>query len=217
MSDTFVLIMQVLYISFCALSIFQVTKKWREDKNKMYLVIILYIMTLVFVSLIYIMAVFTEFNTSIVIGGNLTFGLALAFFTNVIQVEFLLYIRKYNKLYTLPLIATLYIAFGLLLNGSTIFFVLYSMVVGFGLSSVLIRDGKKQRNGLAMGMGIFFLIYGIGAMLRNDMLLDIFRVAGIVVLYVSSTGFFEKYVFVNEEVEKRIMGTWISKFVVKEQ
>jgi len=217
MSDTFVLIMQVLYISFCALSIFQVTKKWREDKNKMYLVIILYIMTLVFVSLIYIMAVFTEFNTSIVIGGNLTFGLALAFFTNVIQVEFLLYIRKYNKLYTLPLIATLYIAFGLLLNSSTIFFVLYSIVVGFGLSSVLIRDGKKQRNGLAMGMGIFFLIYGIGAMLRNDMLLDIFRVAGIVVLFVSSTGFFEKYVFVNEEAEKRIMGTWISKLVVKEQ
>ena len=217
MSDTFVLIMQVLYISFCALSIFQVTKKWREDKNRMYLVIILYIMTLVFVSLIYIMSVFTEFNTSIVIGGNLTFGLALAFFTNVIQVEFLLYIRKYNKLYTLPLIATLYIAFGLLLNSSTIFFVLYSIVVGFGLSSVLIRDGKKQRNGLAMGMGIFFLIYGIGAMLRNDMLLDIFRVAGIVVLFVSSTGFFEKYVFVNEEAEKRIMGTWISKLVVKEQ
>ncbi len=217
MSDTFVLIMQIIYISFCALSIFQVTKKWREDKNKMYLVIILYIMTLVFVSLIYIMSVFTEFNTSIVIGGNLTFGLALAFFTNVIQVEFLLYLRKYNKLYTLPLIATLYIAFGLLLNNSTIFFVLYSLIVGFGLSSVLIRDGKKQRNGLAMGMGIFFLIYGIGAMLRNDMLLDIFRVAGIIVLFVSSTGFFEKYVFVNEEAEKRIMGTWISKLVVKEQ
>ena len=75
------------------------------------------------------MAVFTEFNTSIVIGGNLTFGLALAFFTNVIQVEFLLYLRKYNKLYTLPLIATLYIAFGLLLNSSTIIFVLYSVVV----------------------------------------------------------------------------------------
>ena len=217
MSDTFVLIMQVLYISFCALSIFQVTKKWREDKNKMYLVIILYVLTLVFVSLIYIMAVFTEFNTSIVIGGKLTVGLALAFFTNIIQVEFVLYLRKYNKLYTLPVIATLYIAFGLLLNGSTIIFVLYSMVVGFGLSSVLIRDGKKQRNGLAMGMGIFFLIYGIGAMLRSDMLLDIFRVVGIVVLYVSSTGFFEKYVFVNEDVEKRIMGTWISKLVVKEQ
>lgn len=217
MSDTFVLIMQVLYISFCALSIFQVTKKWREDKNRMYFIINIYIVTLILVSLIYIMAVFTEFNTSIVIGGKLTVGLALAFFTNIIQVEFVLYLRKYNKLYTLPVIATLYIAFGLLLNGSTIIFVLYSMVVGFGLSSVLIRDGKKQRNGLAMGMGIFFLIYGIGAMLRSDMLLDIFRVVGIVVLYVSSTGFFEKYVFVNEDVEKRIMGTWISKLVVKEQ
>ncbi len=163
------------------------------------------------------MAVFTEFNVSIVIGGNLTIGLALAFFTNTIQVEFVLYLRKYNKLYTLPVIATLYIAFGLLLNGSTIIFVLYSMVVGFGFSSVLIRDGKKQRNGLAMGMGIFFLIYGIGAMLRSDMLLDIFRVAGVLVFFVSSTGFFEKYVFVNEDVEKRIMGTWISKLVVKEQ
>jgi len=86
MSDTFVLIMQIIYISFCALSIFQVTKKWREDKNKMYLVIILYIVTLIFVSLMYIMAIFTEFNTSIVIGGNLTVGLALAFFTNVVQV-----------------------------------------------------------------------------------------------------------------------------------
>ena len=217
MSDIFVLIMQVLYISFCALSIFQVTKKWREDKNRMYLIITLYIMTLILVSIIYIMAVFTEFNVSIVIGGNLTIGLALAFFTNTIQVEFVLYLRKYNKLYTLPVIATLYIAFGLLLNGSTIIFVLYSMVVGFGFSSVLIRDGKKQRNGLAMGMGIFFLIYGIGSMFRSEMLLDIFRVAGVLVFFVSSTGFFEKYVFVNEDVEKRIMGTWISKLVVKEQ
>jgi len=214
MSDTFVLIMQVIYISFCTLSLFQVKKKWREDKNKMYLIIILYIVLLVLVSLIYIMAIFTEFNTSIVIGGNLTVGLALAFFTNAIQVEFVLYLRKYNKFYTLPLIATLYIAFGLLLNSSTIIFVLYSMVVGFGFSSVLIRDGKKQRNGLAMGMGIFFLIYGIGAMLQNSMLLDIFRVAGVVVFFVSSTGFFEKYVFVNEEIEERIMKTWISKLVV---
>jgi prepilin signal peptidase PulO-like enzyme (type II secretory pathway) len=208
--------MQVLYISFCGLTIFQVTKKWREDKNTMYLVIILYIVLLVLISLIYIMAIFTEFHTSIVIGGNLTVGLALAFFTNTIQVEFVLYLRKYNKLYTLPLIATLYIAFGLLLNTSTILFVLYSVVVGFGFSSVLIRDGKKQRNGLAMGMGLFLLIYGIGAMLRNDLLLDIFRVAGVVVFYISSTGFFEKYVFVNEETEKRIMGTWISKLVVTE-
>lgn len=214
MSDTFVLIMQIIYISFCTLSLFQVKKKWREDKNKMYLIIILYIVLLVLVSLIYIMAIFTEFNTSIVIGGNLTVGLALAFFTNAIQVEFVLYLRKYNKFYTLPLIATLYIAFGLLLNSSTIIFVLYSMVVGFGFSSVLIRDGKKQRNGLAMGMGIFFLIYGIGAMLGNSMLLDIFRVAGVVVFFVSSTGFFEKYVFVNEEIEERIMKTWISKLVV---
>ena len=216
MSDTFVLIMQIIYISFCALSIFQVTKKWREDKNKMYLVIILYIITLILVSLLYIMAIFTEFNTSIVIGGNLTVGLALAFFSNVVQVEFVLYLRKYNKLYTLPLIATFYIAFGLLLNSSTIFFVLYAMVVGFGFSSVLIRDGKKQRNGLAMGMGIFFLIYGIGSIFRNDMFLDIFRVVGVVVFFISSTGFFEKYVFVNQEAEKRIMGTWISKLVVKE-
>jgi hypothetical protein len=217
MSDTFTFIMQILYTSFCALSIFQVTKKWREDKNKMYLVIILYVVTLILVSLIYIMAIFTEFNTSIVIGGNLTVGLTLAFFTNVVQVEFVLYLRKYNKLYTLPLIATFYIAFGLLLNSSTIFFVLYAMVIGFGFSSILIRDGKKQRNGLAMGMGIFFLIYGIGSMFRSDMLLDIFRVAGVVVFYVASTGFFEKYVFVNDEAEKRIMGTWISKLVVKEQ
>ncbi len=214
MSDTFVLLMQIIYISFCALSIFQVRKKWREDKNKMYLIIILYIVTLVLVSLIYIIAIFTEFNTSIVIGGNLTVGLALAFFNNAIQVEFVLFLRKYNKLYTLPLIATFYIAFGLFLNSSTIIFILYSLVVGFGFSSLLIRDGKKQRNGLAMGMGIFFLIYGIGAMLGNVMLLDIFRVVGVVVFFVSSTGFFEKYVFVNEEIEERIMKTWISKLVV---
>ena len=216
MSDTFVLIMQVLYISFCALSIFQVTKKWREDKNRMYLVINLYIMVLALVSLLYISTIFTDFNTSIVISGKLTIGLALAFVSNTIQVEFMLYIRKYNKFYTFPLIVTLYIAFGLMLNSTTIFFVLYSLFVGFGLSIVLIRDGKKQLNGLAMGMGIFFLIYGIGSMLRNDTLLDIFRVVGMFVFYMASTGFFEKYVFVNEAVEERIMGTWISKLVVKE-
>ena len=217
MSDTFVLIMQIIYISFCALSIFQVTKKWKEDKNRVYLVINLYILTLILVSLIYIFAIFTNFSVGIVLGGNLTVGLVIAFFTNVIQVEFVFYLRKYKKLYTLPLIATFYIAFGLFLNFTIMIFILYAIVIGFGLSSFLIRDGNKQRNGLAIGMGLFFLIYSIGSMLQNDMLLDIFRVAAIVVLYVTSTGFFEKYVFVNEEAEKRIMGTWISKLVVKEQ
>ena len=62
MSDTFVLIMQVIYISFCTLSLFQVKKKWREDKNKMYLIIILYIVLLVLVSLIYIMAICVHLN-----------------------------------------------------------------------------------------------------------------------------------------------------------
>ena len=216
MSDTFVLVMNVIYISFCALSIFQVSKKWSEDKNRMYLVIILYIMVLALVSLLYISTIFTDFNTSIVISGKLTIGLALAFVTNTIQVEFTLYLRKYNKAYTFPLIVALYIAFGLMLNSSTIFFVIYSLFIGFGLSIVLIRDGKKQLNGLAMGMGIFFLIYGIGAMLRSTTILDIFRVVGMFVFYMASTGFFEKYVFVNEEAEKRIMGTWISKLVVNE-
>jgi len=97
MSDTYVLIMQIIYISFCALSIFQVTKKWREDKNRMYAVIIFYIATLALVSVLYISTIFTDFNTSIVISGKLTVGLALAFVSNAIQAEFVLYIRKYNR------------------------------------------------------------------------------------------------------------------------
>ena len=88
--------------------------------------------------------------------------------------------------------------------------------VGFVLAYFLIRDGKRKHNGLAFGMGVLFFIWGIGQIFPVIIVTSLFRTVAIFSFFLGTRGFYEKYIFPHQEEEEKIMGTWISKLVVKE-
>ncbi|MFW9829244.1 MAG: hypothetical protein ACFFEY_16840 [Candidatus Thorarchaeota archaeon] len=103
-----------------------------------------------------------------------------------------------------------------MLVDSPIPFISYAMLVSYGSAYYLIKDGKTMRNGLAIGMGLFFLFWGMGQSIPLEVLFLYFRLIAMIFLFLGTRGFYEKYVFPDQEEEQKIMGSWIAKFVVKD-
>jgi hypothetical protein len=189
-------------------------KSYKESKNKIHFVLIIYFAALLFISLF---RVTNLFNLTL----DLTYGIRLSF-SNIfaliifnIQSIFILYLKNYKKLYSLPFIASFFIGFGLAVNDSLIALIIYATLIGIVIPFMLLRNGWKNRNGLALGLGIFFLIYGISKMIQLELLSDIIRIFGGIVITFSAAGFFEKYIFIDREQEERMKSTWISKLMEK--
>jgi len=157
-----------------------------------------------------------EFNIDVKIAGGLTIGMIMGFILFTIQLEFMFYLMNLPKLYTLPIITSAYLIMGRILVDSSMPFIVYAMITSYGSAFFLIKDGRKSRNGLAIGMGLFFFIWGLGQLFQIEIVFISFRLVAMVALLLGTRGFYEKYVFVNIEEEQKIMGTWIAKLVVKE-
>ncbi len=209
-------IFEGLIILFGVLSLIPVFRNWKESKNRMYIAIFVYNIGVIGYSFINVLTYILEIDTNVYLVGGLRFGYILGYILFTIQFEFMLYLRGLTKLYTLPFILSFYLMIGNILNTSVMPFIIYAVIVSYTPAYFLLRDGKKKRNGLAFGMGLFFLTWGIGQIIPVEIVMEIFRVIAIFMFFLGTRGFYEKYIFVNQEEEQKIMGTWISKFVVKE-
>ena len=54
-------------------------------------------------------------------------------------------------------------------------FIIYAICVSYTPAYFLLRDGKKKRNDLAFGMGLFFLTWGIRQAIPVEIAMEIFR------------------------------------------
>ena len=208
------IILECIFILFCVITEVLMIKTYIESKNKIYDVLIVYFAALIFNS---IFRLTNLFNLTF----DLTFGVELSF-SNIfaliifnIQSVFILFLKDLKKLYTLPFIASFYIGFGLIVSETLIPLIIYAIIIGVIIPFVLLREGKRSRNGLAFGLGLFFLIYGASKMIRIEIISDILRILGGIVTTLSAFGFFEKFIFIDREQEKKIKSAWISKLVEK--
>ncbi|MFX0024125.1 MAG: hypothetical protein ACFE9S_17490, partial [Candidatus Hermodarchaeota archaeon] len=167
-------------------------------------------------SIIDILFYLLDLNLDIVVIGYVTIGQMIGNILFIIQLEFIFFLKKLTKYYTLPFVIAFYLIAGRILVNSSIPFILYAMLVGYGSAYLLIRDGKKKQNGLAAGMGSFFLFWALGQTIPLDIFFIFCRLIAMIMFFLGTKGFYEKYVFPDLEEEQKIMGTWISKFVVKE-
>jgi len=216
MADLGFLIAEFVYFIMGLMAVFTMIKNWKMNSNRMLIAVTIYIIAVLVRSVIDIAIYSFDLNIDILVMGTLTIGMILGFILFTIQLEFLLYLKDLPKLYTLPVITSLYLALGRGLVDNIIPFVVYAMVVSYGSAYFLIKDGRKSRNGLAIGMGLFFLIYGLGQTFQVEFLFVTLRIVAMLALLLGTRGFYEKYVFINVEEEQKIMGTWIAKLVVKE-
>lgn len=210
------LIIEIAYFVLGVISVITMIKHWKMNSNRMLIAVSIYIIAVLFRSIIDIAIYSFDLNIDVKVAGGLTIGMIMGFILFTIQLEFLLYLKDLPKLYSLPVITSLYLALGRTLVDTSMPFIIYAMIVSYGSAYFLIKDGRKSRNGLAIGMGLFFLIWGLGSTFQVETLFVILRLVAMVALLLGTRGFYEKYVFVNVEEEQKIMGTWIAKLVLKE-
>lgn len=210
------LIIEIAYFILGVISVITMIKHWKMNSNRMLIAVSIYIIAVLFRSIIDIAIYSFDLNIDVKVAGGLTIGMIMGFILFTIQLEFLLYLKDLPKLYSLPVITSLYLALGRTLVDTSMPFIIYAMIVSYGSAYFLIKDGRKSRNGLAIGMGLFFLIWGLGSTFQVETLFVILRLVAMVALLLGTRGFYEKYVFVNVEEEQKIMGTWIAKLVLKE-
>jgi len=209
------LVIEIAYFIFGILTILTTIRHWKTNKNRMLIAVSIYIAAVLVRSIIDMAVYGFSFDIDIQVAGGLTIGMIMGFTLFTIQLEFMFYLMDLPKLYTLPVIVSAYLLMGRILVDSSMPFITYAMITSYGSAFFLIKDGRKSRNGLAIGMGLFFLIWGLGSTFQVETLFVILRLVAMVALLLGARGFYEKYVFVNVAEEQKIMGTWIAKLVIK--
>ncbi|MHA1192302.1 MAG: hypothetical protein ACTSP9_08405 [Promethearchaeota archaeon] len=207
---------EIVYFLLGILSMINTLRSWRENKNRILIAISIYVGAVLMRSILDMVSYSADLNLDFIIGGTLTFGQVIGNLLFIIQLEFMFYLKKLKKFYTLPFIIAFYLIVGRLLVDSVIPFIIYAMIVSYGSAFNLIKDGRKKRNGLAIGMGLFFLLYGIGQTINIEIGFVIFKAVAMLTLYLGTRGFYEKYVWPDVKMEEKVLTTWISKLVIKE-
>jgi len=216
MAEFHFLLFELAFLILGILSAIRVFKSWKETKNRVLFAIGLYISAVAFRSTFDVAIYSFDFSLDVIVAGYLTLGQIIAQFLFIIQLEFMFYLKKRPRLYTLPFVLAFYILMGRVLVDSNMPFIMYAAIVSYGSAFFLIKDGRSRRNGLAIGMGLFFLFWGLGQSIPVDTILIAFKLIGMLAFYLGTRGFYEKYVFINVQEEDRILNTWISKLVASE-
>ena len=207
------LLLEVVFWVFCIVTILIILRTYLEIRESIYLGLMVFFAAMLFNSLFRIINLFITLDLTV--GVKLSSSNIIALLIFSIQLRFFLYLKKLIKLYWLPLVASFYIGFGLIVNASLIFFISYAVVIGFVIPVILLREGRKTRNGLAVGLGIFFLIYGLSKMLQVPFVPELLRIIGIIISTLAVLEFFDKYLFYDKEEKEKIQNAWISKLTDK--
>lgn len=211
MSDLLVfLVLEVIFLIFCVITILVILKTYLENRESVYIGLMIFFAAMLFNSIFRVTNLFF-INLNLNFGARLSFSNIIALIIFDIQLLFFLYLKKIKKLYYLPFVASFYIGFGLFINDSLIFFISYAVIIGFIIPIILLREGRKTRNGLAFGLGLFFLIYGLGKMIQIPLIPEVLRIVGMIVSTLAVLEFFDKYLFHDKEEKERIKSAWISK------
>ena len=175
------LILEIVFLIFCIVTMILILRTYLDIRESIYLGLMLFFAAMLFNS-IFRLTNFFSITIDLVFGARLSLSNIIALLIFNIQLRFFFYLKKLKKLYWLPIVASFYIGFGLYVNESLIFFISYAVVIGFIIPIILLREGRKTRNGLAFGLGLFFLIYGLGKMIQIPIVPELLRILGIIVL-----------------------------------
>lgn len=148
------------------------------------------------------------------IGENLTIGYIMANLLILSSLQFLLYLRNYKVLYTLPIVCGLILFMALYLTVNDIINILFALIV---IAAILI-DGIRNKNGIEIGVAfinMFVLSCFTVDMLVPNVILGILRVVASFMVFLGFSGILDKTIFPDKEMEDKIKNTWITRMVVK--
>jgi hypothetical protein len=92
MVDLIVFTIEIAFLILVILSIIPQIKSWKSTKNRIYIAILSYMVTLVPISIFRMMSFLVNIDANIKILGTFTIGIAIAFLLMTVQLEFILYL-----------------------------------------------------------------------------------------------------------------------------
>ncbi|MHA1803115.1 MAG: hypothetical protein ACTSU4_01115 [Promethearchaeota archaeon] len=207
-------IFNVMFIGIISIIIFNEIKKWKSIHNQILLFIICYLIIVIVHAVWQTFYEIFNFQEIFKLIDNLTvfnfFYLLLLLFAT----EIVLYINGWKMLYSIPLIACFFIAYGMIMNESVIVIDYYlGIVVSNAIILVLIYEGYKNESGTVFSTGIFMFLFGLGFYPNFLFPGILIKFLGSMVLLFGSFGLFERMIFIDEEREQKIKNTWIAKIV----
>jgi len=184
---------------------------WKSNKNRVNAMIAIYILFLAIGSITRIQE-FMGLSIDFTIGAGFQiyhiFGLLVIGF----QFAFTFYIKEWKRFYYFPLVASIFVATGLIQYDLQFFFVAFALLSTFIPVVLLSYIGIKNRNGIVFILGVFILVNGIALNIRG-LTGIIIRLVAMVLLYTGTSGFVDKNFLVDKKEKLRLQNVWISKIV----
>lgn len=218
------IILDILWLGFAFLALYFTLKSWIKSKYNINLFMIFLIAFLIVYSFnttsslsIYTIGIDrVPVNPYIYnkLGENLTIGYILANLLILTSLQFLLYLRNYKTLYTLPTVCGLILFMALYLTSNDIINILFALIV---IAAILI-DGIRSKNGIEIGISFINLFVLSCFPVENvipNVLLTILRVFANFMVFLGFSGLLDKLVFPDKETEENIKNTWITRMVVR--
>ena len=184
---------------------------WKSNKNKLNAMMGLYILFLGIGSITRILE-FVNLSINFTIGAGFQiyhiFGLLVIGF----QFAFVFYVKEWKRFYYFPVVASIFVATGLIQYDFQYFFVGFALIATFIPSALLAYIGNKNRNGIVFMLGVFILVNGIALNIRGFVGI-IIRLVAMVMLFAGTSGFVDKYLLIDKKEKLRLQNVWISKIV----
>ena len=207
------LITEFIVLAFIIASIYPMIYRWKQTKNRVFIAISVYMSAVATYAAIMILSYILEFDMNIDLIGYLPIGHILGYMMFTIQAVFLLYVIGWKKLYTFPFVFSFYLLSYSIMVNTSMHFIIYAVIISWIPAIFFMQQGRKNRNGIAFGMGLFLLIWGLGQSIPIPIVFQFFKIGALVLFYLGVKGFYEKYIFVDQKEEQKIKATWITKFV----
>ncbi len=160
-------------------------------------------------------------------GASLNAWYFLPLLSIMAQFQFVLYILRKYKFYSLPAILLFFVSLGLYQYRSTVAYNLIILPTSYLTLSIFLRKGITNRDGFLFGIGMFCLFdygnayftysvmrYGFnlgGSILYLTMI--VFAVFAVVFLNLGTWGWLDRHVFYDKEREKQIKNAWVSRLI----
>lgn len=215
--EIILLIIDALILILLFLSEIPVVKRLKKTTNPLYVALIIYLLSNQFYFIYNIIDTlhvgFFGFNLNVIVGQGLTINNIIFLIILTLQGFFMVFLLGKERLFSFPFIASFYVGLFLILVDLRIVLRIYGGIIGLTSGAYLILNGKKNRNGLILSLGLYLIINEVGFQFVHDLRQVIIMLISSVVLLLGMRGYIDKYFLIDEKEEKKIKGTWIARRV----
>ncbi|NMC08629.1 MAG: hypothetical protein GYA24_25695 [Candidatus Lokiarchaeota archaeon] len=164
---------------------------------------------------------------SFYIGASLSTWYLIPMLSVMAQFQFVLYIMRKYKYYSIPAILTFFVSLGLFQYDSHVAYDILMIPIAYLPAGLFFWKGIKNKDGLTFSLGLYttfdyilpYWIYSPMKFVMNAAGSDIYYVFIIGALIAATSlnlgtwGWFDRHVFYDKEREKQIKNAWVSRLI----